>query len=150
MIQYQEFLNGIKGYGVPSVIQLHGKETIQRCKELKRTFPTIKFWKAVRIQSQGDLLLAKKYESAVDAILIDAWNQNSLGGTGERIPIEWLKKKDFAIPWWLAGGISSEWIESALKEINPYGVDLSSGVEKELGIKDNRIINNFIEKLNHA
>ena len=41
-------------------------------------------------------------------------------------------------------------IQQILVDINPYGVDLSSGVEKELGIKDNRIINNFIEKLNHA
>ena len=41
-------------------------------------------------------------------------------------------------------------IQQILVDINPCGVDLSSGVEKELGIKDNRIINNFIEKLNYA
>ena len=48
------------------------------------------------------------------------------------------------------GIISRNNIKQIIDDINPFGVDLSSGVEKELGIKDNQIINNFIEKLNHA
>ena len=47
-----------------------------------------------------------------------------------------LKNKKFSIPWWLAGGISSEWIEDALREVHPYGIDASSKVEQSPGIKD--------------
>ena len=53
-------------------------------------------------------------------------------------------------PWFLSGGINLENINSIIREIKPFGVDLSSGVEKELGIKDNHIINNFMEKINNA
>ena len=53
-------------------------------------------------------------------------------------------------PWFLSGGININNIQQILNDINPFGVDLSSGVEKELGIKDNHIINNFIEKLKNA
>ena len=45
--------------------------------------------------------------------------------------------------------INTNNIQQILGDINPFGIDLSSGVEKELGIKDNRIINNFIEKLKY-
>ena len=53
-------------------------------------------------------------------------------------------------PWFLSGGININNIQQILDDINPFGVDLSSGVEKELGIKDNHIINNFIGKLKNA
>jgi len=128
--------NGINGYGLPSVVQLHGNESIQRCNALKETFPHIRWWKALRVKREDDLELIKGYESTVDAILLDAWTQNVLGGTGEKLPIEWLKNKEFSIPWWLAGGISSQWIGPALREINPDGVDASSKLERYPGVKD--------------
>ena len=53
-------------------------------------------------------------------------------------------------PWFLSGGVNLENIEFLRTKINPFGVDLSSGVEKELGIKDNQIINNLMEKLRNA
>jgi len=53
-------------------------------------------------------------------------------------------------PWFISGGINLENIEVLRKKINPFGVDLSSGVEKELGIKDNHIINNFMDKIKYA
>ena len=53
-------------------------------------------------------------------------------------------------PWFLSGGINSNNIEFIIKEINPFGVDLSSGLEKKLGIKDNHIINNFMSKFKNA
>ena len=53
-------------------------------------------------------------------------------------------------PWFLSGGINLDNIETIKTEIKAFGIDLSSGVEKKLGIKDNQIINNFIGKLNNA
>ena len=71
---------------------------------------------------------------------------------GNSKSFNWNILKDLKInkPWFVSGGININNIQQILQDINPFGVDLSSGVEKELGIKDNRIINNFIEKLNDA
>ena len=71
---------------------------------------------------------------------------------GNSKSFNWNILKDLKInkPWLVSGGININNIQKILQGINPFGVDLSSGVEKELGIKDNRIINNFIEKIQNA
>ena len=61
-----------------------------------------------------------------------------------------LKNFETNKPWFLSGGININNIQEILEDISPLGIDLSSGVEKELGIKDNGIINNFIESLKNA
>jgi phosphoribosylanthranilate isomerase len=75
----------------------------------------------------------------VDALLLDAWVPDQLGGTGHRIPIEWLESFRPALPWWLAGGITAERLPGALQALQaspPVGVDASSGVERAPGDKD--------------
>ena len=71
---------------------------------------------------------------------------------GNAKTFDWNLVKNIKInkPWFLSGGINAENIKQIIKDINPLGIDLSSGVEKELGIKDNHIINNFIKKFNNA
>jgi phosphoribosylanthranilate isomerase len=122
------------------VLQLHGAETPQRCAELReRLGPELILWKALRIRSQADLELAEAYAAVVDALLLDAWVPDQLGGTGHRIPIEWLEGFQPALPWWLAGGITAERLPGALQALKaslPVGVDASSGVERAPGDKD--------------
>ena len=65
-----------------------------------------------------------------------AWDQNSLGGTGNRIPIELLINKTFKTPWILAGGISAEIIPEIFSKLRPDGIDASSRLEISPGIKD--------------
>jgi phosphoribosylanthranilate isomerase len=124
------------------VLQLHGAETPQRCLELRRALgPGIGLWKALRIRSRSDLEQAEAYAAAVDALLLDAWVPDQLGGTGHRIPIEWLEGFRPALPWWLAGGIRAERVASALSALAampPDGLDASSGVERAPGDKDLR------------
>jgi phosphoribosylanthranilate isomerase len=75
----------------------------------------------------------------VDALLLDAWVPDQLGGTGHRIPIDWLEGFRPALPWWLAGGLSPERLAPALLSLAaspPDGVDVSSGVEQAPGDKD--------------
>ena len=72
------------------------------------------------------------------------------GGNSKSFDWNILKNLETDKPWFLSGGINSNNIKQILNDINPFGVDLSSGVEKELGIKDNRIINSFIGKLKNA
>jgi phosphoribosylanthranilate isomerase len=122
------------------VLQLHGAESPQRCLELRRALgPGIGLWKALRIRSRSDLDQAEAYAAAVDALLLDAWVPDQLGGTGHRIPIEWLEGFRPALPWWLAGGIRAERVASALTALAampPDGLDASSGVERAPGDKD--------------
>lgn len=136
---------GLNGYGSPSIVQLHGKESPQRCRELNNRYPKTKWWKAIRIHTPSDLALALSYEGHIDALLLDAWSPNELGGTGNRIPIQWLQDAKFPIPWWLAGGISAEWIPEILRSIEPFGIDASSRLEVSPGIKDLQQVHALVE-----
>jgi phosphoribosylanthranilate isomerase len=122
------------------VLQLHGAETPERCLALRAALgPDLILWKALRIRSQADLEQAEVYAPVVDALLLDAWVPDQLGGTGHRIPIEWLQGFQPRLPWWLAGGITPERLPQALQALAaapPAGVDASSGVERAPGDKD--------------
>jgi len=125
-------LAGEQGHGV---VQLHGSETPQRCQQLRaRLGCTI--WKALRIRSPHDLQQAWDYVQAVDALLLDAWVPDQLGGTGHRIPSEWLQGFAPPLPWWLAGGIRADRVAPLLAQLRPTGLDASSGVERAPGDKD--------------
>ncbi len=128
----------------PSVIQLHGNESVDYCSKLKLEFPTIKIWKAFRLKSMIDLNNISQYERNVDAILLDAWDENSLGGTGNRVPIELLINKNFKTPWILAGGISAEIIPEVFSKLRPDGIDASSRLETSPGIKDLKKVESLV------
>ena len=119
-----------------TIIQLHGDEDIDYCKEIKERIPNIGLWKAFRIKTAKDLDKIKPFEDFVDAILLDSWNNETYGGSGKKIKSIYLKNLKFSKPWWLAGGISIEWIDEILNDIKPNGLDISSSVEISPGLKD--------------
>ena len=119
-----------------TIIQLHGNEDIDYCKKLKQRIPNIKLWKAFRIKDKKDLDDIKPYENFIDAILLDSWNEETYGGSGKRIEKTYLEDLSFSKPWWLAGGVSEDWIYEISKKFNPNGIDISSSVETSPGIKD--------------
>ena len=131
----------------PSVIQLHGNESVDYCRELKNEFPTIKLWKAFRLKSINDLENISNYEKNIDAILLDAWDDRSLGGTGNRVPIELLVNKTFRTPWILAGGISDEIIPEIFSKLRPDGIDASSRLEISPGIKDLKKVESLVREI---
>ena len=131
----------------PSVIQLHGDESVDYCRELKNKFSTIKLWKAFRLKSINDLNIISQYEENVDAILLDAWDEKSLGGTGNRVPIDLLVNKTFKAPWILAGGISAEIIPEIFSKLRPDGVDASSRLEISPGIKDLHKVESLVREI---
>ena len=124
--------------GKPSetIIQLHGDEDIDYCKKLKERIPNIGLWKAFRIKTAKDLDKIKPFEDFVDALLLDSWNNETYGGSGKKIKSIYLKNLKFSKPWWLAGGISIEWIDEILTDIKPDGLDISSSIEISPGQKD--------------
>jgi len=119
-----------------SIIQLHGDEDIDYCKKIRERIPDIGLWKAFRIKTEKDLNKIKPFENFVDAILLDSWNKETYGGSGKKINPTYLKNLQFSKPWWLAGGISIEWIDEILREVKPDGLDISSSIEISPGLKD--------------
>ena len=124
--------------GSPSetIIQLHGDEDMDYCKKIKQELPNIGIWKAFRIKERDDLNKIKPYQNIVDAILLDSWNAKIYGGSGEKIKSTYLQNLNFSKPWWLAGGISLDWLDEILYKIKPQGLDISSSIEISPGIKD--------------
>ncbi len=129
------------------LVQLHGEEPLELAKKIgfKRVI------KAFRIKEDLDF---KKFLEELElwretyALLLDTYKKGIPGGTGESFNWEIAKKvveRDFK--FFLAGGLTPEKVPLALKEINPYGIDLSSGLEKEPGVKDPVKIQSFFRIL---
>ena len=130
-------------------VQLHGIESDLYINDLKKI--GIKTIKSISISNRKDLKKIDHYKNA-DYFLFDYKPLKGELPGGNAKSFDWNILKDLKIdkPWFLSGGINSNNIQQILDDINPLGIDLSSGVEKELGIKDNHIINNFIRKLKNA
>ena len=129
-------INNFLGSPSETIIQLHGDEDLDYCKKIRREIPNIGIWKAFRIKKKTDLEKIKPYENFIDAILLDSWNKETYGGSGEKIPTTYLENLKFNKPWWLAGGISFEWLDEILNNIEPHGLDISSSIEISPGLKD--------------
>ncbi|WP_094513192.1 phosphoribosylanthranilate isomerase [Synechococcus sp. MW101C3] len=121
--------------GGHQLLQLHGNETPERCRMLSETLGC-QVWKALRIRSPEDLQRAEDYREVVAALLLDAWVPDQLGGSGRRLPVAWLEGFAPGCPWWLAGGLSPGNVGEVLEQLQPDGLDASSGVELAPGDKD--------------
>ena len=130
-------------------VQLHGSEDESYIKKIKRN--DVKIIKSISISNKDDLVEINKYQS-VDYFLFDykPLRGELPGGNAKSFDWNLLGNLDTDKPWFLSGGINTNNIDKIINDLDPPGIDLSSGVEKELGIKDNRIINNFIGKLKDA
>jgi phosphoribosylanthranilate isomerase len=128
-------------------VQLHGTESIEFCQELRQALPDKEIIKAWRIRSSQDLELIQTYSEVVDSLLLDAYHPNALGGTGQTL--DWAKLAAFSppIPWLLAGGLTPDNICSALSQLQPDGIDLSSGVEVSPGNKDLDLVDRLFANL---
>ena len=130
-------------------IQLHGDENNEYIKEIKKQKVIVIKKISIKIKENLDDV---RYYSDADYFLFDYKpEKNELpGGNAKSFDWSFVKGVNIKKPWFLSGGVNFDNIHYIKRNINPFGVDLSSGVEKELGIKDNQIINNFMDKLNNA
>ncbi len=131
------------------LLQLHGEETPERCQQLRAELG-LPLWKALRIRSAADLKRAEAYSAVVDGLLLDAWSDSAHGGTGERLPLQWLQGFEPLLPWWLAGGLGPSNAREALEQLaqqglTPTGLDASSGVEQAPGLKDLQLVEALIK-----
>jgi phosphoribosylanthranilate isomerase len=117
-------------------IQLHGQESPAFCQQVRSRFPEVELIKALRIRTVEDLAIADRYAQVVDTLLLDAYDPQRLGGTGKTLDWEQLRQFRPACPWLLAGGLTPDNVPLALEQLQPNGIDLSSGVERSPGDKD--------------
>ena len=123
-------------------LQFHGDESAAECRQY-----AMPFIKALRVNQDTNIIkMADEYHQA-SSLLLDAFNKDTYGGTGESF--DWsLAKVDIDLPIILAGGLNSNTVADAVSQVNPYAVDVSSGVESEPGIKDIDKIRKFIQRVN--
>ena len=118
---------------VIDIAQLHGHEDEAYIKALKeRTGKEV--WKAFQIRSAEDVAAAKA--SSADMVVLDS-------GMGSGEDFDWSLIADFDRPYFLAGGLSPQNAVRCVKQLHPYGIDLSSGVETN-GVKDKGKISSVI------
>jgi phosphoribosylanthranilate isomerase len=128
----------------PDLLQLHGRETPQRAHEIRTLFrlPVIK---AIGVETRADVDAAAAYEAA-DILLFDAKpapNAAVPGGAG--VVFDWnLLRNIGAKNWMLSGGLGPDNVAGALRLTGAPGVDVSSGVERARGVKDEARILAFI------
>lgn len=126
------------------LLQFHGDESPEDCTRYGRPYI-----KAVRMRPEVDLLALEKAYSGAAALLLDSYQVGKPGGTGDtfdwgRIP---EAMRDRII---LAGGLSADNVEDAIRQVGPYAVDVSGGVEREKGIKDEAKIRAFMRGVERA
>jgi len=121
------------------ILQFHGDESPGQCRRFGKPY-----LKAVRVKPGLDLLeYASRYADA-RGILVDAWVPGVPGGTGETF--DWaLLPQDLPLPLVLSGGLHAGNVAEAIRQIKPWAVDVSSGVESGKGIKDADKIAAFIK-----
>lgn len=123
------------------VIQLHGDEEQEYIKRLQK-LTNRQIWKAVRVQSKKDIATAGEF--GADQILLDCFCKDAYGGTGKVIDMSLIENQEPVTSYFLAGGLTTENLEEMIKKINPYGIDISSGIETD-GHKD---LEKMIEVIN--
>ncbi|MBF0466630.1 MAG: phosphoribosylanthranilate isomerase [Nitrospirae bacterium] len=124
-------------------VQLHGDESPHMCSDLKHRVRRIV--KAFRVRDFTDLNTLKAY-SAADAFLLDTYTEEVYGGSGTVFNWDIAQEAGEFGNVILAGGLTPENIEEAVRRVNPYAVDVSSGVEEKKGKKDLEKLRLFIER----
>ena len=121
-----------------NVLQFHGEETSDFCQQFG-----MMTMKAFRIKDAESLQQLSNFKT--DAFLLDSYVAGKHGGTGEKF--NWdlaIEAKKFRKPIFLAGGLTAKNVSAAVAQVQPFGVDVSSGVESAPGKKDHQKIRDFI------
>ncbi|MCK4908367.1 MAG: phosphoribosylanthranilate isomerase [Planctomycetes bacterium] len=123
-----------------SLAQLHGSETRQYTRKL-----SVPFIKAFRAADKG--VLGTIADFCVETFILDAYDPGQAGGTGKRVDWQIAAKAAKLGRVILAGGLNPENVTEAIKTVNPYGVDISSGIEISPGQKDHGKMRKFITEV---
>jgi phosphoribosylanthranilate isomerase len=137
-------VNAVLGAVALDLLQFHGDESPEYCQQFGRPYV-----KALRMKPGVDLVAALKMYSSAQGILVDAWHEQQFGGTGA--VFDWAllgSPTGGSSRLILAGGLHAENVADAIRQVQPWAVDVSSGVESAPGIKSADLIARFINNAN--
>jgi phosphoribosylanthranilate isomerase len=127
-----------------SLLQFHGDETSDFCTQFG-----LMSLKAFRVRDRESLNQLTNFQT--DAFLLDAHSKGGLGGTGEKF--NWdlaVEAQKFGKPIFLAGGLTPGNVAAAVRQVRPFAVDVSSGVESAPGKKDAAKVRAFVQAIRCA
>src|SRR6476646_10028055 len=130
----------------PDILQLHGRETVARLRDIEQKFG-LQVMKALAVETAADLASLPLYAAVADRILFDARAPKEAtrpGGLGAVFDWHVLENLDLELPFMVSGGLNADNVAEAVRATRAGGVDVSSGVERAPGIKDPEMIRNFI------
>ena len=123
------------------LLQFHGNETPDECEQYQ-----IPYIKALAMRPGVDAVVESKRFSSARGLLLDAWHQNLHGGSGTSF--DWSLIPDaIELPVILAGGLDATNVAQAVRQVRPFGVDVSGGGEASKGIKDKAKLGKFMEQV---
>jgi phosphoribosylanthranilate isomerase len=135
------FVNAVISQVKLDLLQFHGDESPEECASYG-----LPFIKAIRVKSDTNLVQCAKDFSASKALLLDTHAEGVAGGTGQIF--DWnLIPAGLIKPVILAGGLNVQNVAQAIKQVQPYAVDVSGGVEISKGIKDAAKIAAFMQQV---
>lgn len=123
------------------VLQFHGEEPPEFCGQFGRPY-----LKAIRVKPGVDLVQCAASYRTAQSLLLDAYVEGTQGGTGESFDWALIPQK-LPLPVILSGGLHAGNVAEAIRQVRPYAVDVSSGVEASKGIKDAAKIAAFVSEV---
>jgi phosphoribosylanthranilate isomerase len=130
----------------PDILQLHGRETVARLRDIKQNFG-LQVMKVIAVETAADLASLPGYAAVADRILFDAHAPKGAtrpGGLGAVFDWHVLENLDLKLPFMVSGGLNAGNVAEAVRATRAGGVDVSSGVESLPGVKDPEMIRAFI------
>ncbi|HEV2608159.1 MAG TPA: phosphoribosylanthranilate isomerase [Xanthomonadaceae bacterium] len=131
----------------PQLLQFHGIEDDASC--ARHGVPFLKAIAMRDVAADDVPALLARYSSAT-GFVFDGHAPGAMGGSGERFDWTRLAQHKIARPWLLAGGLDAANVGAAVREMRPWGVDVSSGIESHPGIKDGAKMRAFVDAVRHA
>lgn len=123
------------------LLQFHGDEQPDWCTQFE-----LPYIKAVPMREGVDVAAAATRYASAQALLLDTYSAAVAGGTGTAF--DWSRvPRELALPLMLAGGLTPENVAQAVRQVRPYAVDVSGGVEAAKGLKDAVKLAQFIEEV---
>ncbi|MBU0482574.1 MAG: phosphoribosylanthranilate isomerase [Proteobacteria bacterium] len=134
-----DLVSDIAKYCGLTMIQLHGQENVDYCRLMPRAVI-----KAFQVKNDTPGADFQSFKGVVAGYLLDTYHETMAGGTGKSFDWEIAGRLEIPGPVILAGGIGPANVETAIRTMNPFAVDVNSGVETEPGIKDHVKINELV------
>ena len=132
-----DFVAGLLKDGIIDAAQLHGKEDEEYISRLRSLAPGKLVIKAYKVRTPEDVIRANA--SSADYVLLDS-------GTGSGKAFDWSLIREIRRPYFLAGGLGVDNVAQAVEDLQPFAVDVSSGIETE-GLKDPQKMEQFVKEV---